>query len=45
MIDLTIAPKFKAKIPGVAVGWLTATLAEAMEALERGLAKWLRENG
>ncbi len=24
MIDLTIAPEFKAKIPGVAVGWLTA---------------------
>jgi DNA/RNA-binding domain of Phe-tRNA-synthetase-like protein len=26
MIDLTIAPEFKAKIPGVAVGWLTAII-------------------
>jgi len=26
MIDLTIAPEFKAKIPGVAVGWITASV-------------------
>jgi DNA/RNA-binding domain of Phe-tRNA-synthetase-like protein len=26
MIDLTIAPEFEAKIPGVAVGWITATV-------------------
>jgi len=26
MIDLTIAPEFKAKISGVAVGWITATV-------------------
>jgi hypothetical protein len=26
MIDLTIAPEFTAKIPGVAVGWLTAVV-------------------
>ena len=37
MIDLTIASEFKAKIPGVAVGWITATIrnAEHDEALWR----------
>ena len=29
MIDLTIAPEFKAKIPGVAVGWLTAIVCNS----------------
>ncbi len=29
MIDLTIAPDFKAKIPGVAVGWLTAVVCNS----------------
>ena len=37
MIDLTIAPEFKAKIPGVAVGWLTAIVCNSQhdEALWR----------
>ncbi len=37
MIDLTIAPEFKAKIPGVAVGWLTAVVCNSQhdEALWR----------
>ncbi len=37
MIDLTIAPEFKATIPGVAVGWLTATVRNSQhdEALWR----------
>ena len=26
MIDLTIAPEFQAKIPGVAVGWISAAV-------------------
>ncbi len=50
MIDLTIAHEFKAKIPGVAVGWLTAVVRnsqhdetlwreiEATAALFRGMA-------
>jgi DNA/RNA-binding domain of Phe-tRNA-synthetase-like protein len=37
MIDLTIAPEFKATIPGVAVGWLTAIVCNSQhdEALWR----------
>jgi DNA/RNA-binding domain of Phe-tRNA-synthetase-like protein len=37
MIDLAIAPEFKAKIPGVAVGWLTAIVRNSQhdEALWR----------
>jgi DNA/RNA-binding domain of Phe-tRNA-synthetase-like protein len=37
VIDLTIAPEFKAKIPSIAVGWITATVrnSEHDEALWR----------
>ena len=37
MIDLTIAPEFKAKIPGIAVGWITAAVRNSQhdEALWR----------
>ena len=41
MIDLTIAPEFKAKIPTVAVGWITATVRNSQhdEALWREIDK------